>query len=89
VSRGDGITWADWVRLVAAEHGVHGLTDDDVDFLLWERTAWPTCTETGVLRAQLVDALAEHLDRERERAPDEERGPNHMPSYGRNSNGSD
>lgn len=63
MSLGDGVTWADWVRLVAAEHDTHGLTDDVVDWLLWECTAWPITTDVSYLRAQL-DAAFESVDRE-------------------------
>lgn len=76
MSLGDGLTWADWVRLVAAEHGVHDLSEDDIDVLLWERTAFPVAGPDHVrpqlaqlfamgpaeLRAAL-DALAEGRDR--------------------------
>jgi hypothetical protein len=33
-------TWADLVRKLAAKHGVQGLSDKEIDFILWERTAW-------------------------------------------------
>jgi len=39
VSLGDSVTWGDYVRLVSADFGVASLSDDAVDFLLWERTA--------------------------------------------------
>jgi hypothetical protein len=57
VTLGDGVTLSDWVRLVAAEHGVHGLTDGEVDMLLIERTAWPFTSDPTYLRPQLVAAL--------------------------------
>lgn len=34
-------TWADVVRDVAAEFGRFDVTDDEVDWILWERTPWP------------------------------------------------
>jgi hypothetical protein len=56
MSLGDSVTWADWVRLVASEHGVYGLSDDDVEYLLWERTAWPIC-DVPYLRRQVIDVV--------------------------------
>lgn len=57
MSLGDGLTWADWVRLTASDLGVHGLTEDNIEFLLWECTAWPIATDLAVLGPQLTDAL--------------------------------
>jgi hypothetical protein len=57
VSLGDSLTWAEWVRLTAAENGVHGLTDDEIEYVLWERTAWPVAG-IGYVRAQLVELFA-------------------------------
>lgn len=54
MSLGNGCTWADWVRLIASDLGVHGLTDDEVEWALWERTAWPFAS-IGHVRAQLVE----------------------------------
>lgn len=61
-------TWNDEVREVAAELGhTFPITDTFVDWLLWNRTAWPMAS-AGHVRAQLVlyftdpaaaDALAE------------------------------
>jgi hypothetical protein len=45
------------VRLTAAENGVHGLTDDEIEYVLWERTAWPVAG-IGYVRAQLVELFA-------------------------------
>lgn len=30
-----------WVRQIAADQGVGPFTDDELDWLLWEETAWP------------------------------------------------
>lgn len=57
MSLGDGVTWADWARLVAAEVGVYGLDGPTVGRLLWERTAWPITMDVAILRPQLVAAL--------------------------------
>lgn len=58
MSLGDGVTLADWVRLVASEHGVNErLTDRKIDALLWERTAYPMTTDLATLRPQIVAAL--------------------------------
>lgn len=51
-----GITWQDWTRLTASDVGVHGLTDEQVDWLLWERTAFPFAPVTYI-RDQLIDQL--------------------------------
>lgn len=51
MSLGDGLTWADWVRLIASDYGV-SLTDDAIDFVLWERTAWPVA-DVAHVREQL------------------------------------
>lgn len=56
MSLGDSLTWADWVRLVASDHGVFGLSDDQITHLLWDRTAWPVC-DVAYLRAQVVDVV--------------------------------
>lgn len=69
MSLGDGITWADWVRLVAAEVGVHDLTDEQVNWLLWEQTAWPFSCEVRYLRPQLVLALIAYRDGSDEEGP--------------------
>jgi hypothetical protein len=33
--------WDTLVRLMACAYGIHQLTDDDVEYLLWERTCFP------------------------------------------------
>jgi hypothetical protein len=53
---GNGVTWADWVRLVATEVNVYGLTDEEIDWLLWERTPWPLGDHRHI-RPCLLDAL--------------------------------
>lgn len=57
MSLGDGLTWGDWVRLLAAERGVHGLSDRAVDQLLLEFTAWPISLDPDYIRPQLEAAL--------------------------------
>lgn len=37
------ITWQALVYNAGAQYGVRNLTDRDVDFILWERTAFPVC----------------------------------------------
>lgn len=54
---GDGVTWADWARMVASELSVFGLSDVDLDRLLWNRTAWPCSITPAYIRPQLLDAL--------------------------------
>lgn len=34
-------TWSEMVRRIAAVYDAPELTDDEVEFILWERTAFP------------------------------------------------
>lgn len=43
-------TWHDMVRLVATAHHRHNLTDEQIEWLLWERTAFPFADPAYVLR---------------------------------------
>lgn len=56
MSLGDSLTWGDWVRLVASELGVHGLTDRKVETLLWEYTPYPHAGPLAI-RPALMAAL--------------------------------
>jgi hypothetical protein len=47
------VTPVDIAKAVAAEHGYFGCTDNEADFALRERTAYPECP---------VDEMAEQLD---------------------------
>jgi hypothetical protein len=53
---GARISWRDWARQVAAEVGVTGLTDAQLDWLMWERTPFPM-GDTATVRAALVHAV--------------------------------
>lgn len=35
------MSWRDLTRAIAREHGKENLTDDEVDLVLWEKTAYP------------------------------------------------
>src|SRR3982751_1104311 len=49
-----GCTWADYTRVLALANGVdRELSDDEIDFLLWERTAWPVA-DFEYVRDQLI-----------------------------------
>lgn len=37
----ENTTWAEVVRAIAAEYGRAEISDEEIDFLLWERTPWP------------------------------------------------
>jgi hypothetical protein len=53
---GDNLTWADWVQLHASDVGLV-LTDDEIDWLMWNETAWPMTTAVDYLRPQVLEAL--------------------------------
>lgn len=44
------LTWAENVRHIARAHGITGLTEDDIDVALWERTAFPLAGRAEVER---------------------------------------
>jgi hypothetical protein len=49
-----GCTWADYTRVLALANGVdRELSDDEIDVLLWERTAWPVA-DFEYVRDQLI-----------------------------------
>lgn len=52
-------TYADLVREVAREHGLHDLTEVHVDFLLWERTPWPVSLDEDTITQALHRAFEE------------------------------
>ena len=54
---GEGATWRAWVRWAAADAGVGLLSDEEIDFLLWERTAWP-CAPAEHVKGQVRETLA-------------------------------
>lgn len=53
-----GMSWFELVTEMAADAGVHGLTSEDIDWLLWEHTAWPIAGYDYVCR-QLVELFAD------------------------------
>jgi hypothetical protein len=49
-----GITWGEMVTNLAIAHGIHDLTEKDIDWLLWECTAWPIA-DVDYVRRQLEE----------------------------------
>lgn len=43
-----GLTWRDLARLIAGRHGQPGLSDEEIDWLLWEHTAFPLVSPARV-----------------------------------------
>lgn len=43
-----GLSWRDLVRLAAARHGRADLSEEEVDWILWEHTAFPFCTPARI-----------------------------------------
>lgn len=52
-----GLTWGQWVENIAAANNVHGLTEFDIDELLWEHTAFPM-GDVDYVRRQLIELFA-------------------------------
>ena len=48
------MTWLEWARELVPQYQV---SEEEMEFLLWERTAWPVCTDPSVIRHQLEKAL--------------------------------
>jgi hypothetical protein len=45
-----GITWGEYVANIAETHDVHGLSESNIDEILWEHTAWPMADADYVQR---------------------------------------
>lgn len=60
-----GLTWGQWVENIAAANGVNGLTEFDIDEILWEHTAWPMAGADYV-RTQLIELFAHWKEKPRD-----------------------
>lgn len=57
MQRHGGITWGEYVINLAAAHGIEGLTEAEIDHMLWEETAWPMA-DVDYIRDQLIELFA-------------------------------
>jgi hypothetical protein len=61
-----GLTWGQYVENLAAANGIDGLTEFDIDEILWEHTAWPMA-EVDYVRGQILELFTTWKEKPRER----------------------